>query len=121
MGVVGCCFKRSVELESSVRSIIMLLAGDTWVLRLMNPSRGPRPLTRAGPWHTGRGEQSDSFSPSESPGRERVQVLLDSLVSLGSGFKRLNGRRAEEKISFIITDVQVGLNLCYINKSLGKQ
>lgn len=95
VGVVGSFM--GDEVWSSVRSMNVFSEG-AGRLRLMNPSRGPRPLTKAGPWRIGSGEGSVSFSTSDAPGSAQggAKVLLGSGLCLGSGFRRLNGRRAED-------------------------
>lgn len=82
---------------SVVRSTIMFSFEGSGSLRLKKPSSGPRPLTKVGPLR--RGSEEDSFSPSETPGSGQAcsQMRLGGWFSLGSGFRRLNGRRAADK------------------------
>lgn len=84
---------------SSVRSIIMFSSEVVARLRLMKPSSGPRPLTKGGPLRTERGEDAFSFSLSETSGsgQEWAQGRLGGWFSLGSGFRRLKGRRARDR------------------------
>lgn len=90
----------SVEFESSVKSITEAeLTGGLFV-RLIKPSRGPRPFFRAGLGCRAEEVASTSFSPSEAldswvgGAEDAVLVLLVFTVSLGSGLSLLNGRRA---------------------------
>lgn len=88
------------KLLSAVRSITIISFGGAGCLRLRKPSRGPRPLTKGGPLCTGSAEDSFSFSLSETPGSGQAcaQGRLGGWFSLGSGFRRLNGRRAAGRI-----------------------
>lgn len=84
------------KLFSAVRSITMFSFEGAGHLRLRKPSSGPRPLIKGGPLHTGSVEDSFSVSPSETPGSGQAcaQRRLGGWFSFGSGFRRLNGRRA---------------------------
>lgn len=78
---------------SVVRSTIMFSFEGSGRLRLKKPSSGPRPLTKGGP--PCRGSVEESWM-SETPGSGQAcsRRRLGSWFSLGSGFRRLNGRRA---------------------------
>lgn len=90
----------SVEFESSVRSITAEAELTEHLVRLIKPSRGPRPFIRAGLGCRGAEVASTSFSPSEALGstvegaEDAVLVLLGFPVSLGTWLSRLKGRRA---------------------------
>lgn len=88
------------ELLSEVRSITAFSFEDAGRLRLRKPSRGPRPLTKGGPLCTRIGDDSFSLSPSGTSGSGQAcaQGRLGGWFSLGSGFRRLNGRRAASRI-----------------------
>lgn len=87
------------KVSSVVRSTITFSFEGSGRLRLKKPSSGPRPLTKGGPPCSG--SEEDSFSPSETPGWGQAcsHRRLGSWFSLGSGFRRLNGRRAAGKIN----------------------
>lgn len=66
-------------------------------LLLRKQSRGPRPLTKGGLLSKVSGEDSLSFSLSETPGSGKTCArgrFGDDLFSFGSGFRRLKGRQA---------------------------
>ncbi len=85
---------------SAVRSMTMFSSGVAGRLRLRKPSRGPRPLTKGGPLCAGSAEDSFSLSLSDTAGSGQAcaQGRLGGWFSFGSGFKRLNGRRAADTI-----------------------
>lgn len=78
----------------SVRSMTVFSTEATGRLRLRKPSRGPRPLTKGGPLCTGSVADSFSLSLSEGSGQACGRARLGGWFSLGSGLRRLNGRRA---------------------------
>lgn len=84
------------KVSSVVRSKIMFSFEGSGRLRLKKPSSGPRPLTKGGPLCRGSVEDSKMC---ETPGSGQAcsQRRLGSWFSLGSGFRRLNGRRAAHK------------------------
>lgn len=86
-------------LLSAVKSIIAFWLEGAGCLRLRKQSSGPRPLTKGGPLCTGSAEDSFSLSPSKTTGsgQECEQRRLGGWFSFGSGFRRLNGRRAAGK------------------------
>lgn len=83
---------------SSVRSTTMFSLEVAEDRRLRKPSIGPRPLTKGGPLCKGSGEASFSFCLSEGSGQACAQGRLGGWFSFGSGFRRLNGRRAAGRI-----------------------
>lgn len=84
------------KVSSVVRSTITFSFEGSGRLRLKKQSSGPRPLTKGGP--PCRGSVEESWT-SETPGSGEAcsQRRLGSWFSLGSGFRRLNGRRAADK------------------------
>lgn len=85
------------KVSSVVRSTMTFSFEGSGRLRLKKPSSGPRPLTKGG--LACRGSNEDSSSPSETTGSGQAcsQRRLGKRLSLGSGFRRLKGRRAAGK------------------------
>lgn len=83
---------------SSVKSTTMFSFEAAEGRRLRKPSRGPQPLTKGGPLCKGSGEASFSFCLSKGSGQACAQERLGGWFSFGSGFRRLNGRRAAGRI-----------------------
>lgn len=83
---------------SSVRSTTTFSSAATGHRRLRKPSRGPRPLTKGGRLHNGRGEASSSLCLSDGWGQACAQGRLSGWFSFSSEFTRLKGRRAAGRI-----------------------
>lgn len=79
---------------SDVRSMTVFSFEGAGLLRLKKPSSGPRPLTKGGPLCTGGAQDSFSLSKAAGSGQACAQTRLGGWFSLGSGLRRLNGRRA---------------------------